>query len=171
MIYITTDHGRDAATGKNHGGQSERERNTWIFTNAKGLNEYFFKQQQGIVDIMPTLATWLDIEIGRDHKMEIDGTYLTGKLSGIKPQAVYKDNNIHVTWTVMDSTGEAKIWIATTNYFKAGGGGKDSYQLMATVPVKSGEANINTSKIPAQFYKIVIEMPYNQLNRWVILKK
>ncbi len=171
VIYITTDHGRDSITGKNHGGQSERERTTWIYTNAKGLNEYFFKQQPGIVDIMPTLASWLDVKIGRDLNMEIDGINLTGKLSAIKPQAVYQDNNIHVTWTAMDTTGMAKIWVATTNYFKAGGGGKDSYQLMATVPVKGGEANINTSKIPAQFYKVVIETPYNLLNRWVILKK
>ena len=103
--------------------------------------------------------------------MEIDGINLTGKLSAIKPKAVYQNDNIHLTWTVMDSTGSAKIWIATTNYFKAGGGGKDSYQLMATVPIKSGEVNINTSKIPAQFYKVVIEMPHNLLNRWVILKK
>lgn len=33
MIVITTDHGRDAETGKNHGGQSDRERTVWISTN------------------------------------------------------------------------------------------------------------------------------------------
>jgi predicted AlkP superfamily pyrophosphatase or phosphodiesterase len=38
VIYITTDHGRDSATGKHHGGQSNRERSTWIVTNAKKLN-------------------------------------------------------------------------------------------------------------------------------------
>ena len=35
--YITTDHGRDSATGKHHGGQSDRERATWIVTNATDL--------------------------------------------------------------------------------------------------------------------------------------
>ena len=38
VIYITTDHGRDPKTGRNHGGQSDRERNTWIVTNARDLN-------------------------------------------------------------------------------------------------------------------------------------
>src|SRR5205085_10743628 len=41
LIIITTDHGRDSATGKNHGGQSDRERSGWIVTNAKNLNDHF----------------------------------------------------------------------------------------------------------------------------------
>ena len=47
---MTTDHGRNATTGKDHGGQSDRERTTWIATNSKDLNERF-KQSLGIVDI------------------------------------------------------------------------------------------------------------------------
>jgi predicted AlkP superfamily pyrophosphatase or phosphodiesterase len=35
LIVITTDHGRAQKTGKGHGGQSDRERDTWIVTNAK----------------------------------------------------------------------------------------------------------------------------------------
>lgn len=169
VIYITTDHGRDAVIGKNHGGQSDRERSTWIFTNAKHLNDYFFKHQPGIVDIMPSLAFWLDINIPRDEKMEIDGVSLTGKLSGIKPQSSYSNGNIDVSWTAMDKRGMAKIWIATTNNFKTGG--KDKYQLLATVPVTAGKASIDASKFPSDFYKVVIEMPYNLLNSWVIIKK
>lgn len=57
VIYITTDHGRDVS-GYNHGGQSERERTTWIVTNTKNLNEKFKKQQSAIVDIMPSLASF-----------------------------------------------------------------------------------------------------------------
>ena len=52
MILITTDHGRDAKTGKGHGGQSERERTIWISTNADNLNESFY-MMPGMVDIMP----------------------------------------------------------------------------------------------------------------------
>ncbi|MEJ0030463.1 MAG: alkaline phosphatase family protein [Bacteroidota bacterium] len=41
LIVVTTDHGRSADTGKNHGGQSDRERTTWIVTNSTKLNEHF----------------------------------------------------------------------------------------------------------------------------------
>ncbi|MBC7850922.1 MAG: alkaline phosphatase family protein, partial [Chitinophagaceae bacterium] len=54
VIYITTDHGRDSVSGKHHGGQSERERTTWIVTNAKDLNENF-KKKPALVDIFPSL--------------------------------------------------------------------------------------------------------------------
>lgn len=40
LIVITTDHGRDEKTGKNHGGQSDRQRSTWMVTNYKPLNNY-----------------------------------------------------------------------------------------------------------------------------------
>src|SRR5690606_39095488 len=56
LIFITTDHGRDAKSGHHHGGQSERERTTWIVTNARELNAYFKTARPGIVDILPTLA-------------------------------------------------------------------------------------------------------------------
>lgn len=168
VIYITTDHGRDAITGKNHGGQSDRERNTWIVTNAKGLNEYFYEQQPGIVDIMPSLLLWLNISISREQKMEIDGIPLTGKLSAIKPRAEYAKGSIQVSWTALDKNGLAKIWVCNSNNFKTGG--KDNYQLLATVPVANGQATVDVSKMPADFYKLFLEMPYNSLNRWVIIK-
>ena len=33
LLIITTDHGRDEATGKGHGGQSERQRSAWVISN------------------------------------------------------------------------------------------------------------------------------------------
>ncbi len=41
LFIITTDHGRDAATGKNHGGQSDAERTTWMIANNKNTNALF----------------------------------------------------------------------------------------------------------------------------------
>jgi predicted AlkP superfamily pyrophosphatase or phosphodiesterase len=40
LLIVTTDHGRDSATGRDHGGQSAREKSGWILTNAKGLNAW-----------------------------------------------------------------------------------------------------------------------------------
>ncbi len=169
VIYITTDHGRDAKTGKGHGGQSDRERSTWIVTNAKNLNTYFHENQPAIVDIMPSISSFLNISLPREQQFEIDGVSLTGKTSAILPKAIFKDGNIDLTWKAIDKKGKAKIWLATTNNFKTGE--KDKYQLMKEVAVDAEKATIDVSKLPSSFYKIVIEMPYNVLNRWIILEK
>jgi hypothetical protein len=167
VIYITTDHGRDES-GYHHGGQSERERTTWIVTNAKDLNERF-KKSPAIVDIMPSIARFLNIHIPRAQLMEIDGVPLTGKLSATDATARMEQNKIFVQWNVLDKKGTAKIWLATTNHFKTGG--QDDYKLVTKVPVSKGKATINVTDLSAAFYKIVIELPYNFLNRWVVANK
>jgi predicted AlkP superfamily pyrophosphatase or phosphodiesterase len=168
VIYITTDHGRDAKTGRGHGGQSDRERNTWIVTNAKGLNEYFRKYQPGIIDIMPTLASFLHVNIPREQRMEMDGVPLTGSLSAISPRAVYENGTIRVSWKALQKTGMAKIWVSATNNFKTGG--KDAYRLAAQVPLLKESASFDVGKTGASFYKVVIETPGNFLNRWVVVE-
>ncbi len=167
VIYITTDHGRDSATGKNHGGQSARERTTWIVTNAKDLNDYFKTGNPGVVDIMPSIAKYLGVSIPREQMMELDGISLTGKLSAISPDAKLQNGKLHISWKALDKNGDAKIWLATTNHFKTGDG-KDDYVLVATVPVAKQEVVIDVSAKKSGFYKIVIEAPGNMLNRWVI---
>ena len=185
VIYITTDHGR-GENGYHHGGQSQRERTTWIVTNAKGLNERFKKEQPAIVDIMPSLASFLNIDVPREKRMEIDGIPLTGKLSATNANAELMNDAIEVKWNVINKEarpparagtdgddrvgrGKAKIWLATNNNFKTGG--RDDYKLMAEVPVANGKATISVKDMPSDFYKIVIEAPYNFLNRWIVVKK
>ena len=168
QIWITTDHGRED-NGYHHGGQSQRERTTWIVTNAKGLNERFKKQQPGIVDIIPSIASFLKISIPRDKLMEVDGIPLTGKLSATDAKAVIADGAIEVEWNVINKEGKAKIWLATTNNFKTGG--KDQYHFISEMPVESGSIRLGVKELPSNFYKIVIEMPYNFLNRWILVKQ
>lgn len=72
LIVVTTDHGRDSATGRNHGGQSERERTIWIATNSSRLNEQFYTDP-GIVDILPSIATHLDLSIPIRIRDQMDG--------------------------------------------------------------------------------------------------
>lgn len=169
VIYITTDHGRSAKDGKGHGGQSDRERATWIVTNAKKLNQYFRTGNPGVVDIMPTIANFLKVNIPRENLMEVDGIPLTGEISVISPESVIKDNHLIISWKAELPKGKAKIWVATTNHFKEGG--HDDYQLMTTVPVSQQKAVVDISKMPSSFYKIVLEAPKNMVNRWVVEKK
>lgn len=167
QLWITTDHGREN-NGYHHGGQSERERTTWIATNAKGLNEYFFKGNPGIVDIMPSIAKHLGVNIAREKLMEVDGISLTGKLSATNAEVKRNGNTLLITWKPVDKTGTAKIWITTTNNFKQGG--TDNYKMVKEVPVVDGKAVIDIKNMPSEFYKVVIELPYNFLNRWAIPK-
>jgi predicted AlkP superfamily pyrophosphatase or phosphodiesterase len=166
-IFITTDHGREE-NGYGHGGQSDRERDTWIVTNAQDLNRRFTKQKPAITDIMPSIAAFLNINIPREDKMEIDGVPLTGLISVTNAETRWLHDTIEIKWDIPDRAGKAKIWAATTNNYKTGG--KDDYHLVGEVPVADGLVKINAATNPSNFYKIVIEAPYNFLNRWVIKK-
>lgn len=73
MIVVTTDHGRDARTGRGHGGQSERERITWIVTNQSQLNARFTRGTPAIVDIAPSILQHLRIAVPAAVAREMDG--------------------------------------------------------------------------------------------------
>jgi predicted AlkP superfamily pyrophosphatase or phosphodiesterase len=168
VIYITTDHGRGAETGKNHGGQSDRERNTWIVTNEKKINPYFKTHAPGIVDIMPSIAAHLNLQTPKEQLMEIDGVSLTGKVVASDLNVVYAEKKLIVTWNPVDKSPNAKIWLATTNEFKKGG--SDQYTMMKEAPVSEGKATIDMSNMPSDFYKIVVETAGGFQNRWVFVK-
>ncbi len=168
-IYITTDHGRKPDNGKGHGGQSDRERTIWIVTNAKHLNEYFYKGNPGVVDIMPSIAEFLKIKIPKENLMEIDGVPLTGKISLSDPQAHLKDGRITVKWKPQDKKGKVKVWLTTTNNFKSGG--QDHYILAGTARLKDGKYTLPVEDSASPFYKIVLEAPSNMVNTWYVEKK
>jgi predicted AlkP superfamily pyrophosphatase or phosphodiesterase len=166
LIIITTDHGRDSVTGSGHGGQSARERAGWIVTNAKGLNDHFRKQQSSVVDIMPTIARFMNIKIPSDAAKEVDGVPLTGMLSLVHPSVDYKNGKATIRWKAKEKTGKVKIWVATSNNYKTGG--KDEYHLLKEVPLVSQQAVVDLKKFPSSFYKIVVEGKNNFVNRWII---
>ncbi|MFC3811986.1 alkaline phosphatase family protein [Lacihabitans lacunae] len=72
LLIITTDHGRDEKTGRNHGGQSDRERATWIITNKNKLNNRF-NNGLAIVDIFPTVVNFLDLTVDKKVLSNLDG--------------------------------------------------------------------------------------------------
>ena len=166
LVIITTDHGRDVKTGKDHGGQSDRERAGWIITNAKSLNSYFKEQRSSIVDIMPTIARFMNINLPAPVAREIDGVPLIGNLSITNPEVDYANGKATIKWEIIDQTGMIKIWAAGTNNYKTGG--NDIYTLLKQVTAKSAKATIDLKKIPSAFHKIVIEGKWNTVNRWVI---
>lgn len=62
LVIVTTDHGRDAPTGRSHGGQSKRERTIWIATNSDNLAPAFHAKP-AIVDIYPTIVDHMDLRL------------------------------------------------------------------------------------------------------------
>lgn len=165
QLWITTDHGRVAKDGKGHGGQSDRERDTWIVTNAKELNDYFRQQRPGIVAIMPSILRTLNIKPEKEQLWEIDGVPLTGKISVSSVEAVFKDDVLNLTWDAYDQRGKLKVWMSPTNSFKKGG--VDEYIRIAEVKIKDEKASINMSHLPSNFYKIVLEGEHNSITRWL----
>ena len=165
QLWITTDHGRNAKDGKGHGGQSDRERDTWIVTNAKDLNDYFREQRPGIVDIMPSMLRTFNIKPEMEQLKEIDGVPLTGKISVTNAKAALADEVLKLTWDAYDQTGKLNIWVTPTNDFQKGG--VDEYQHIAEVELLNEKASINISHLPSDFYKIVLEGEYNSVTRWL----
>ncbi|MCD8741536.1 alkaline phosphatase family protein [Mucilaginibacter roseus] len=171
LIVVTTDHGRDPKTGRGHGGQTDRERASWIATNAQPLNSYARQANQvAVVDILPTIARFVNIKLSADQQRELDGVPLIGKVSLSQPQAVKADSKINLTWTAQNSEGKVKVWLATTNNFKQTGKA-DAYKLVGEVPVSDGKFVIDLTKVASSnIYKVVLEGQYNTVNRWVVNK-
>tara|TARA_B100000212_G_scaffold74076_1_gene52266 strand:+ start:150 stop:1139 length:990 start_codon:yes stop_codon:yes gene_type:complete len=72
LVIVTTDHGRDAVTGRTHGAQSKRERTIWMATNSQRLTPDFYAMPE-IVDIYPSIATHLGITIPEKVARNLDG--------------------------------------------------------------------------------------------------
>ena len=72
LIIITTDHGRDAETGKDHGGQTDRERAIWIVANSTKLNDHF-GDTPGVVDILPSIVAHMGLTIPTAIEEQLDG--------------------------------------------------------------------------------------------------
>ncbi len=164
LLIVTTDHGRDQATGKHHGGQSDRERTTWLVTNHAPLNAYADAAAPGIVDVMPTLARHLGVSIPPAVQRELDGVPLVGPVSLAAPRATYADGKVSVRWQALDRTGTVKIWLSETNHHQRGG--KDEYRLLGEVPASAQSATV-AAGLPAGFCKVVLQGTHNVVNAWV----
>lgn len=169
LIIITTDHGRDEKTGKHHGGQSARQRSSWILTNQAQVNNYAKYYYPGVVDIMPTVARFLQLPLPLSVGRESDGISLIGKVSVANPTVLKIQNKLDVTWKALDEQGTVKVWLASTNNYKTGG--EDTYKLIAEVPVGKERISIPVGDAPSDIYKVVLEGKENTINRWWVEEK
>jgi predicted AlkP superfamily pyrophosphatase or phosphodiesterase len=165
LIVITTDHGRDVETGKHHGGQSDRERLTWITTNSKKLNSHF-NDTPAMVDIMPSIAYHLNLTIPESTKEELDGVPFIGTLDFSALKASREADDILVEWKLENQALDSlEIYITTTNNFSTGSA--DQYQKVKTVAASDLSVRFKPA-IKSGFYKVLVKSPTQYLNVWVV---
>ena len=168
MIVVTTDHGRDFK-GYGHGGQSERERVTWVATNQK-VNERMKSGKSAIVDIAPSISRFLGFEIPRDVLWEQDGIPFIGKVDIMEMDILPYDNSVDLNWECLDGKAMVKVWAAADNKFREGG--KDEWIEVGSVPAKAETYRVDLTSLPeSKFYKFVLETPNTTLNRWYSITK
>jgi predicted AlkP superfamily pyrophosphatase or phosphodiesterase len=165
LVFVTTDHGRKAVDGKHHGGQSQREKTIWIVSNLEKPNKYFYHSQPAIVDLLPSLADHLQIDIPREQRMELDGISLLSDVSITHPEVSIQGKDLVVSWEPHQNDEKVKIWVSETNHFHTSGKA-DHYQLAGEVDIMEKRLVYPVKKRGA-FYKIVFEGKHNMVNTWV----
>ncbi len=167
LLIVTTDHGRKVEDGKGHGGQTDRERSTWIVTNSKLTNSYFKDFTPAVVDILPTMVDFLNIDPSTEVEKEFDGVSLINPVDILNLKAQKKGRKLIVTWDNL-SNGRGNLFISHTNKFKQGG--KDRYELLGSFSLDKEMAVIPLRKVSDGFFKLVLETPNTVLNTWYTLE-
>lgn len=163
MIVVTTDHGRSASDGRGHGGQSERERITWISTNVKP-NDYFEKQLPTIVDITPSICRFMDFTIPKGLVYEQEGAPFVGKVSLSNVKAERQGDTITLTWESYDDA-PVEIFLSETNHFKEGR--TDNWQKVGKVKAGQRKFAYDCSGTDTPLYKFSLRGKHNMLPVWV----
>ena len=165
LVIITTDHGR-TENGHDHGGQSERERTTWIATNQE-VNRHFHDGQLAITDITPSICRFMGFQVPQAILWEQDGMPFIGPIDITDLKSAPYDDDVILSWRCLNQSAKATIYMATDNLYKTGG--EDQWIPLATVPASDGEYHVKSDQLPqSKFYKFVVRTDNNHLNRWVI---
>ena len=164
MVVITTDHGR-GENGHDHGGQSWRERTTWVSTNVP-VNSHFTSGKLAITDIAPSICRFMDFEVPQSVLWEQDGMSFVGDADIYDLQTMPYDNTVGLSWKCYSENVPVTVYVAVTNKFKEGD--EDEWIKLVTLPAGKRSYTVDLQALPeSKFYKFVIVAPGNHLNRWL----
>ena len=164
MVVVTTDHGR-TEDGYGHGGQSARERTTWVATN-RPVNSHFHSPGLAITDIAPSICRFMGFDVPRDVLWEQDGMPFIGQVDIACMGSMPYDDDIVLTWECLNPEAEVTVWGAADNLFRTGG--KDRWIELGRVPASDESFRVEGARMPdTGFFKFVLSTPSNHLNRWV----
>lgn len=165
MVVLLTDHGR-TLDGKSHGGQSWRERTTWIATNQK-VNTRFRRGEASMVDVNPSVCEFMGFEVPELVRREQDGISFIGKTE-IKDMSLYLSDkkNVSIRWKAVKKNVPVSIYVAKANEYKETG--REEWIKLAEVKSGEEEYNISLDSIgESDFYKFAVESEHDSLNRWL----
>lgn len=163
LFVITTDHGR-TESGHSHGGQSDRERSVWVACNQKKVNKQFDKTTLSLVDLHPTIASYMNFTTPQDIYFEQDGTSFLGKRDVYNLKTTPFNDEVTLSWESEKAKTPVTIYMATENNFKIGK--KDEWVVIDTTNKNSYVVDLN--KHPkSNLYKFVIATPNNKATRWL----
>ena len=168
LLWVTTDHGREEPEGKDHGGQSDSEREIWMLTNAQNLNHRFLTGEAGMVDILPSFLKFFNLVVQEERERELDGVSLIGDISLSDAELQGTRKNQKLVWDPVDKSETVKIYWSPTNHFLRGG--FDEYLLLDEVE-NSGSFDLPRSVSKKKFYKLLIHGEWNSVNVWKSPKK
>jgi hypothetical protein len=135
--------------------------------NEPNTNNYFQTQTPGIVDIMPTIADFMGINIPLAAKRELDGISLLKKVDVIDLTGVLQGNSLQLSWKNISTTStKAKVLISDKNDFEEGG--SDTYTEVAEVMLSDESIKIPMKQPIGKFYKVILEAPNNTINTWIL---
>ena len=167
MIIVTTDHGR-TVNGHGHGGQSLRERTTWIATNQK-VTKRFKEGKAAMVDINPTVCEFLGMEVPQQVRWERDGIPFYGKPEEIRDLDVINyDREVFLRWTAVKKNAQVSVYAAPANEYKTTG--KENWIHLGDLKAGEEEFRYDLDKIgDSKLYKFVVSGDHMSLNRWLAL--
>lgn len=148
--------------GFHHGGQSDEERATWIVSN-RAFNE-IASQTPGIVDIFPTIASYMEMTIPKNQAMEVDGVSLLGEAYASNLTGSLSGTELQLNWKSYGSGALGRVWVTSTNQFRYGN--TDLYRLMGEVKLDQESAAFDLKTAPNNL-KVVLELPAGFINVWV----
>lgn len=164
MVVVTTDHGREE-NGHGHGGQSWRERTTWIATNV-AVNSHFNGGKLAITDIAPSICRYMGFDVPKPVLWEQDGIPFVGKTDIYDLQTMPYDNTVELSWKSYCGNVPVKVYAAAGNKFKEGHA--DEWIKVAELPAGTTKYAVDLQTLPASgFYKFVVVSAGNHVNRWL----
>lgn len=161
LVIITTDHGRGEG-GFGHGGQSDEERATWI-VSSKTLNAHS-QQIPSVVDIFPTICSYMNIPIPKNHAIELDGISLLETPYAAKLTGTLKARTLELRWKTYSRQNKANVWVTQSNQFRFGK--TDQYRLLGEVNLDDEQATFDLGH-DYQNLKVALELPNGYINIWV----
>lgn len=168
LTIVTTDHGRTADfNGRNHGGQSDRERTTWIAMDRPG-NAYFNSSSQvSNLDITPTICNFINMNVPLKVVQEWEGVPLIGNIDFSDFKVTRDGDKIKFTWKSY-SNSDLTIRMCATNNIKNGeADGKDKWYNIGKRPASEEYYEWDCHNKPSDFYKFELVGHYTIQGAWI----